>query len=41
MYHYQFKRIEMPKLVSNDVYLFLAVQPSFYDILTVLLDLVM
>jgi len=31
----------MPKLVSNGVYSFLAVQPSFYDILTVLLDLVM
>ena len=41
MYHYQFKRIEMPRLVSNGVCLFLIVQPAFYDIWTILLDLVM
>lgn len=41
MYHYQFKRIEMPKLVSDDVYMFPTAQPAFNDIWMTVLDLVM
>lgn len=41
MYHYQFKRIEMPKLVSNGVYSFPEVQPAFYDIWMTVLHQVM